>query len=131
MARKINKASYLHTGKAFIVLMFESFDCIHWRWKNCTTALQCMYCGHYLTPTIILEAIASHYLWIRHAFIGMTCSLNDINIFERSLVFSVLTNGQAPLINLIVNGHNYHMGYYLEDNIFHSWVTFVKTIQLQ
>ncbi|XP_012842624.1 PREDICTED: uncharacterized protein LOC105962832 [Erythranthe guttata] len=44
--------------------MIGSIDCMHWEWKNCPTAWQDMYSGHFRTPTIILEAVASHNLWI-------------------------------------------------------------------
>jgi hypothetical protein len=33
--------------------------------------------------TVVLEAIATHDLWIWHAFFGLPGTLNDINIIDR------------------------------------------------
>ncbi|XP_076953167.1 uncharacterized protein LOC143627166 [Bidens hawaiensis] len=87
-----------------------------------------MYSGHIREPTIILEAVASYDLWIWHAFFGMPGSHNDINVLERSFVFTELTQGCAPPVNYTVNGHDYTIGYYLADGIYPKWQTFVKTI---
>jgi hypothetical protein len=44
--------------------MLGSLDCMHRRWKNCSSAYQGQYSCHYHTPTIILEVVASLVLWI-------------------------------------------------------------------
>ena len=108
--------------------MLGSIDCMHWKWKNCPTAWQGLYTGHCHEPTIILEVVASQDLWIWHAFFGLPGSLNDINVLDRSHVFTLLENGHAPPVNYIINGHEYRMGYYLADGIYPNWSTFVKTI---
>ncbi|GLT53669.1 hypothetical protein SLA2020_269260 [Shorea laevis] len=108
--------------------MLGSIDCMHWKWKNCPASWQGMYSGHIHEPTVILEAVASYDLWIWHAFFGLPGSHNDINVLERSFIFSDLAQGRAPLVNYTVNGHNYNMGYYLADGIYPQWATFVKTI---
>ena len=108
--------------------MLGSIDCMHWKWKNCLTTWQGMYTGHCHEPTIILEVVASQDLWIWHAFFGLPGSLNDINVLDRSLVFTLLENGHAPPVNYIINGHEYRMRYYLVDGIYSNRSTFVKTI---
>ena len=60
--------------------MLGSIDCMHWQWKNCPKGLRGMYQGHTKEATIILEVVASHDLWIWHAFFGMRGSDNDINV---------------------------------------------------
>ncbi|XP_028065079.1 uncharacterized protein LOC114268157 [Camellia sinensis] len=108
--------------------MLGSIDCMHWKWKNCPTAWKGMYSGHIHEPTIILEAVASYDLWIWHAFFGLPGSHNDINVLERSSVFTKLAEGRTPSVNYSINGNDYTMGYYLADGIYPQWSTFVKTI---
>ena len=78
---------------------------------------------------MILEAVASHDLWIWHAFFGMPGSLNDINVLRRSALFDRLTSGTAPQLEYTVNGNKYTMGYYLADGIYPTWATFVKAFR--
>jgi hypothetical protein len=64
---------------------------------------------------MILEAVASHDLWIWHAYFGLPGSCNDINVLQRSPVFSAYARGETPPVEFTVNGHAYDMGYYLAD----------------
>ncbi|XP_028095019.1 uncharacterized protein LOC114295038 [Camellia sinensis] len=108
--------------------MLESIDCMHWTWKNCPAAWKGMHTGHTHEPTIILEAAASYDLWIWHAFFGLPRSHNDINVLERSTVFTELAQGCASPVNYTINGNEYTLEYYLADCIYPPWATFVKTI---
>ncbi|XP_038717267.1 uncharacterized protein LOC120010555 [Tripterygium wilfordii] len=110
--------------------MLGSIDCIHWKWKNCPSAWKGQFTGHIHEPTLILEAIASYDLWIWHAFFGLSGSHNDINVLDRSFVFSDLTQGRFPPVHYYVNDHHYSIGYYLAYGIYPSWATFVKTIPM-
>jgi hypothetical protein len=67
---------------------------------------------------MILEAVASHDLWIWHAYFGLPGSCNDINVLQRSPVFSAYARGETPPVEFTVNGHAYDMGYYLADGIY-------------
>ncbi|XP_062227498.1 uncharacterized protein LOC133925662 [Phragmites australis] len=62
--------------------MLGCIDFMDWRWKNCPTTWHGQFNGHFHDPTIILEAVASHDLWIWHAYFGLPVSRNDINILQ-------------------------------------------------
>jgi hypothetical protein len=48
---------------------------------------------------------------------------------QRSHLFARLVSGYAPTFNYTVNGYEYTMRYYLAEDIYSSWFTFVETIQ--
>jgi hypothetical protein len=102
---------------------------MHWEWKNCPTAWKGQFTGRGKHPTMILEAVASHDLWIWHAYFGMPGSNNDINILHRSPVFSAYLTGRSSPVSFEVNGRTYNMGYYLADGIYPEWAGFVKSIR--
>ena len=111
--------------------MLGSIDCMHWEWKNCLVAWKGQFTrGDHGTPTIMLEAVASQDLWIWHAFFGVSGSNNDLNVLNQSPLFTNILQGQAPIVEFMVNGTQYNKGYYLADGIYPEWSTFVKTIPL-
>ncbi|XP_071699517.1 uncharacterized protein [Rutidosis leptorrhynchoides] len=77
-------------------------------------------------PSVMLEAVASQYLWIRHALFGMAGENNDINVLNNSLLFNTIKDGTAPPSPFDVNGHHYERGYYLGDGIYSDWAMLVK-----
>ncbi|XP_068337677.1 uncharacterized protein [Pyrus communis] len=107
--------------------MIGSLDCMHWEWKICPTAWANQFKGCHNKPTIMLEAVASYDTWIWHAFFGAPGSNNDINIIWSSPLFDYVVNGWAPEFQYKVNGNRYELGYYLTDDIYLSWFTFVKS----
>ncbi|XP_066166005.1 protein ALP1-like [Oryza sativa Japonica Group] len=122
----------LHVGEARgFPGMLGSIDCMHWEWKNCPVAWKGQYTrGDHGVPTVMLEAVASHDLWIWHAFFGVAGSNNDINVLNQSSLFTAQRQGIAPDVHFTVNGNEYDMGYYLADGIYPEWAAFVKTFKL-
>ncbi|XP_076956462.1 uncharacterized protein LOC143631656 [Bidens hawaiensis] len=110
--------------------MLGSIDCMHWAWRNCPTAWKGQYTrgdrGH---PTIMLEAVASHDLWIWHAFFRVAGSNNDISVLNQSPLFNQILEGTARECNFTVNGNVYTKEYYLVDGIYPKWTTLVKSFQ--
>ncbi|XP_030964181.1 uncharacterized protein LOC115985379 [Quercus lobata] len=64
----------------------------------------------------------------QHAFFGFPESYNNINVLEQSHVFNELAEGRALTVHYSINSHNYIIEYYLADDIYPKWATFVKTI---
>jgi hypothetical protein len=111
--------------------MFGSIDCMHWHWEKCPTAWKGQFTrGDQKVPTIILEAVASHDLWIWHAFFGVAGSNNDINVLNQSTIFIEELKGQTPRVQYMVNGNQHNIGYYLADGIYPDWAVFVKSISM-
>jgi hypothetical protein len=79
---------------------------------------------------VILEVVASHDLWIWHAFFGAAGSNNDINVLNQSTVFINELKGQAPRVQYMVNGNKHNIGYFLADGIYPEWTVFVKSIRI-
>ncbi|XP_052626716.1 uncharacterized protein LOC128133361 [Lactuca sativa] len=61
-------------------------------------------------PTIILEAIASHDLWIWHAFFRPAGANNDINVLDQSPVFNDIYLAKSHDVPFQANGVAYKRG---------------------
>nr|XP_043615675.1 uncharacterized protein LOC122587559 [Erigeron canadensis] len=82
--------------------MLGSIDCMHWPWKNYPKAWQGQFTrGDHGHPTIMLEAVASYNREIKE--------------------------DRAPDTSFTVNGTHYKKGYYLANDIYLEWSTFVKS----
>jgi hypothetical protein len=67
-------------------------------------------------------------LGIWHAIFGMPGSCNDVNLLQRSPLIIRLALREGPLVEFEENGHKYNYGYFLADNIYPTWETFVKLV---
>ncbi|XP_073138048.1 protein ANTAGONIST OF LIKE HETEROCHROMATIN PROTEIN 1-like [Henckelia pumila] len=125
-ADDVQRLLQMHVDRHGFPGMLDSLDCMHWKWKNCPVAWKGQFTRGHGSPTIVLEAVASHDLWIWHAFFGVAGSRNDINVLYESPIFNNVLQGNAPEVNFTVNGTTYTKGYYLTDGIYPEWATFVK-----
>jgi hypothetical protein len=90
------KLHLLHLEKHGIQGMVGSLDCMHVAWKNCPVAGQGQYRGKEKKPTVVLEAVADHHLWIWHSTFGYAGTLNDINIWDQSPLMQSFLDGTFP-----------------------------------
>nr|CCA22835.1 Conserved hypothetical protein [Albugo laibachii Nc14] len=58
----------------------------------------------------------------------MPGSHNDVNVLDRSHLFTDLTDGRAPSVSYRINGTHYSTGYYPADGIYPPWAKLVQTI---
>ncbi|GKC34022.1 ALP1-like protein [Tanacetum coccineum] len=126
----VEKLYRYHEEKYGFPGMLGSLDCTDWEWFGCPYAFKGQYVrrDHGSNPFILLEAVASHDLWIWHAFFGVAGSNNDVNVLYQSPIFNDLKSGRAPEIPFVANGVNYPSGYYLVDGIYPELAPLVKTI---
>ncbi|GJT42385.1 ALP1-like protein [Tanacetum coccineum] len=75
----------------------------------------------------MLEAVASYDLWIWQAFFGVAGANNDLTVLINSQFFDDLLDDIAPMAPFEVNGVIFEKGYYLVDDIYPQWSSFVKS----
>ena len=95
------RTSQLHEEIHGLPGMIGSLDCMHVYWRSCPTAWQGQYQGGKGKPMIILEAYADHYLWIWHATFSSPGSLNDINVWDQSLLLRSFLDGTFAIASFL------------------------------
>ncbi|GJS61688.1 ALP1-like protein [Tanacetum coccineum] len=65
-----------------------------------------------------IDFVASHDLWIWHAFIGVVGAKNGINVLDNSSLFEDLLDDIAHVALFVVNGVGFENEYYLADGIY-------------
>jgi Plant transposon protein len=125
-------ASELHLDTHGIEGMVGSLDCMHVGWKNCPVAWQGAYTsgkeGH---PTLVLEAMADHNLFVWHASFGWAGTLNDINIWEGSALHKGFLDGtwsERVDFPFTINGQDFTKLFVLVDGIYPELARFAKPL---
>jgi hypothetical protein len=88
-----HQITQLHLNEHGVDGMLGSLDCMHVGRKNCPVAWQGAFQGKEKVPTIVLEAVSDYNLWIWHAAFGFAGSMNDIDIWEQSLLLKQFVDG--------------------------------------
>ena len=80
--------------------MMGSLDVTKVHWHNCPNAWKGQFIGKESgVPTLGLEAVADHSLWIWHAAFGFPGTMNDINIWDRSPLLQSMLDGSHDEID--------------------------------
>lgn len=133
-AEDIKSVTKLHQMAHGVEGMLGSLDCMHTYWKNCPVAWQQSFQGKEKCSTIVLEAVADHYLWFWHASYGYGGSLNDINILQLSPLMKRLTNGSFSSTEEASEVTPFNFGsfgefdktFMLVDGIYPTWCCFMR-----
>ncbi|GJW12280.1 ALP1-like protein [Tanacetum coccineum] len=80
--------------------------------------------------TIMLEAVALYDLWIWHAFFWVAGGNNDMSVLNNSPLFDDLLDDVALVAPFKYNGVAFEKGYYLADDIYLQWSSFVKSFMV-
>ena len=86
--------------------------------------------GDHDHPILMLQVVASQDLWFWHVFFGVAGSNNDINVLHQSPLFNDVLTGKTLACPFVANNVRYKYGYYLADEIYPEWTTFVKHFNL-
>jgi len=126
-AKRIEALHYKEHG---VRGMVGSLDCSHFQWGNCPVAYQGQYQGKEGRPTVVVEAVSDYSLYAWHAVFGYCGTLNDINIWESSLLHQSLCDGSFSNNDFpfIIGGETFHELWFLVDGIYPSLSRFVKPL---
>jgi hypothetical protein len=112
---------------------FASWDCKHFKWKNCPVRLAGQHKGHSEggKKTLILDTIADPDLYFWSIFFGEAGSLNDINVLDKSSIVTSILNGRFDIKTeeYKINGRLRDWLYFLADGLYPNWAIFVKSVR--
>jgi hypothetical protein len=128
-ARKVEQMHYEVHG---IHGMAYSIDCTHFHWGKCPMKYHGQYKGKEDGPTVVVEAGCDYQLWFWHCVFGYVGSMNDINIWDSSMLHKSLSDGsfEANDFTFEIGGKQFNKLWFLVDGIYPELSRFVKTISV-
>jgi len=110
--------------------MAGSLDCTHLSWQQCPNAWKGQFSGKGKKPTVLIEAVADHNLWIHHAWAGAPGNDNDVTIFNHSPLRRALVDGTFDKYDFAfeMGGEEFNQVWMLVDGIYPELSRFVKTV---
>jgi hypothetical protein len=122
----------LHTAVHGVRGMIGSLDCSHIVWGNCPVAHHGQYQGKEGKPTIVVEAMVDYTLYAWHAVFGYCGTLNDVTIWDNSLLLQAMCDGSFEDIDFPFNigGEVFQQLWMLVDGIYPPLSRFVKPISV-
>jgi len=126
----------LHNHIYSVPGMFGSLDCTHTNWKSCPVAWQSSYKNSYNgAPSLVLEAIGDHHLYIWHFAYGFAGSMNDMNVLNDSHLLESWLNGEfeqkekaAGVVPFTIGEQAFNQLYVLVDGIYPAYSRFVRAM---
>ena len=112
--------------------MLASWDCTHFSWKKCPTALHGQYKGRKECKTLVLEAVVDCDLRFWFINFGRPGSLSDLNILHQSSIVRKLLSHDYKIKTkpYTINNTVRDYMYFLVDGIYPPWSIFVPTIKI-
>lgn len=112
--------------------MLGSLDCSHVVWGNCPVAYHGQYVGKEGKPTIVVEAMCDYTLYGWHAVFGYAGTLNDISIWDSSLLLQSFCDGsfENKDFPFTIGGEEFDKLYVLVDGIYPPIARFVKPLSV-
>jgi hypothetical protein len=103
--------------------MLGSIDCMHCEWSCCPSAWKGFF--HRMWEAPIHDLRGRDIAW----FVDMACLFwPSFNVLQRSPILLGYEWEESPPIQFTTKGRTYDMGYYLTDDIYLEWSTFMKIV---
>jgi hypothetical protein len=110
--------------------MIGSLDCSHFIWGNFPIVHHGQFQGKEGKPTVVVEAMADHTLYVWYAVFGSAGTLNDITIWDNNFLLHSICDGSFEELDFpfTIGGEQFDKLWVLVDGICPQLSRFVKPI---